>query len=54
MGERADRREAMEQQAARLRESGVRPDTASRIARETALRLDRKIENGTTTIPKKG
>lgn len=50
-GEKPGLRQAMEQQTSRLREAGVPPAEAERIARETARRLDRKIESGAVKIP---
>ena len=50
-GEKPSVRQAMEQQIGRLRESGVPPERAEQIARDTARRVDRKIDTGAITIP---
>jgi hypothetical protein len=51
MAEVPGMRGAIEQQAERLRQSGVPAAEAARMARESGLRVDRKINSG--EIPRK-
>lgn len=54
MAEIPGMREAAARQEQRLRQNGVPAEEAARIARASALRVDRKIEDGTIPAPKKG
>lgn len=47
MGENPNARRAMEETAARLVSEGVRPERATEMARESAIRIDIRDQGGT-------
>jgi len=46
MGENPNARRAMEETAARLVSEGVRPERATEMARESAIRIDSRDQGG--------